>query len=432
MEVANCPIPEVAEALGPFIKPRDEVAAIRRSLQFYIQKQLPGDDSILSPVNLATPKEDDLGQPPAGLTGVRKAYWKALQANQDAQAKYDALKADLENLKRPQPDDATIPEPSSITENYIPLLKQRERQRRLQVIDRAFSALTQTGKNANAPLDEQIKEQFGEQPIPPSTQPSLSRSSDVEAKVLELKKALVATKRRADEHQSRATLQASTNIELSPQAQIAGLQSALQELTLWMENQLTLIASTEEEEESGQQQHSVPPTPSAKHPPASTAGIASLYDSYITTRHRLIHSTNNAASPPDSPAVGPLFPCPSPNANTSSASQPKSPSETLLPHLPALLADKAQETALLTQNAHLRRTLSTEEDQTRRIVQRLAGESHLVPPGASRGEDWALAAREAGAAAEAFMLERLQAGEVSAKGAGEALEGMGKGGIGVR
>lgn len=44
-------------------------------------------------------------------------------------------------------------------------------------------------------------------------------------------------------------------------------------------------------------------------------------------------------------------------------------------------------------------------------MRRLADESHLVHPGASRGRDWTAAAEEAGEGTREFVLERARVGE---------------------
>lgn len=436
MEAKDCPLPEVYSSLSPFIKSREEVSAIRRNLQAYLQKQLPLDDTPLSAVNLTTPLEEDLDEPPPGLIGVRKAYWRALRANQNAQAKYDALKADLDALKRPaQPASAeSQTQTISINESHIPLLRQKEKLRRLKVLEKAYTSLPALPPE---PLEDHLKAHLGEQPTPPSTHPPSaaakgpsSSSPEVEARLLDLKKAILATQRSVQAQESRNALtraaHPSASSKLSASAQIAGLQSALQVLTEWMEEQLTVIADAEAEA-------AVPPTPARERGGVGGKGNAvafeaeeaeKAYERYLAARKRVVAALTSPPGSEDDRAREPLFP---PSTSTTSTSKPlphTPPPPLLLPHIPALTQAKTHTTSTLQQKAHLRSLLSSSEGQTARVLARLAGESHLVPPGASRGRDWGDASREADGEIEEVVGSRVRAGEKFAREAGERMEGI--------
>ena len=298
MATEDCPLPEVAEALSPFIKPRDEVANIRRGLQSYVQSHLRTDGGSLSPINLAIPNASQFDPPPAGLPGVRKGYWKALQAHDTAQAKYDALKLQLGQLKRNKAGPSSKVDsqnPPLVDEGYITLLRQREKHRKLKVVDRALSEITSAGSDVSVSnLDDTVKKKIGELPSPPSTQPSFSQSPEVEAKVMELKKSVVSTKRRVEELRSRAVAHPTNGTsKMMPQGEVAGLQKALQELTSWMETQLTLIANAEAEVHSAER-------PATNGTPArslvSIEDIEALYEQYLEARQRLIQNVNESSA----------------------------------------------------------------------------------------------------------------------------------------
>lgn len=422
MEIDECPLPEVAAALGPFIKPRNEVSAIRRNLQAYLEKQLPGEDETpLSTVNLVIPADETIQDPPSGLTGVRKAYWKALQADQTAQANYDSLKADLEALKRtPPPPDASE---TSTNDTYIPLLRQKENLRRLQVLERAYSSLPAL---PSGPLEDHL----GAQPTPPTTTAPSSTtpktSPEVEAKSLALKKALLKTQRRVQDRETRNAVAAASlppDEELPNGAKIAGLQAALQELTVWMEEMLGMIADAEAENTAPT---SVPPTPGA--PPSGRkvdlAEIEASYDRYIHARRRLTHALSPLADSDetDTDDGAPLFP-PANHSATTRSNKP-SPAELLLPYTPHLPSLKSSEADLLQQKAFLRRQLTASEAETTTVVRRLAGESHLVQPGASRGVEWLEAAIEAEGETGMVVTGRVGFGEEWGRKALETLAGM--------
>lgn len=437
MAIPACPLPEVASSLEPFIRPRQEATTIRQSLQSCLENQLPLEDGTpLSAINLTTPRDSKLEDPPPPLTGVRKAYWKALQANQAAQARYDALKADLDALKRPGPSAADT-SPASVNETYIPLLRQKERVRRLRVLERAYASLPTLPADA---LEDQIKTHVGPQPTPPSSHLPSSSSSDargapdVEARKLALKKAILTAQRRVHDQGSRNAVSRASGpeeAELGSGARIAGLQRALQELTGWMEEMLGVIADAEAEAASAATNgSSQPATPGAEASGFSQGPgkmieldeIETAYERYLYSRRRLIQTLASPPSESGQDHEEPLFP-PSASKGTHKAPS-KSPAELLLPHIASLTSLRSAESALLAQKSHVRSQISAAEDETARLVHRLAGESHLVQPGASHGAEWAEAGREAAEETDKTVVERVTVGEDCSAKATEALDGI--------
>ena len=427
MASEDYPLPEVAEALSPFIKPRDEVTNIRRGLQSYLQNQLKSEGSSLSSINLVNPQVSQLDSPPPGLSGVRKAYWKALQAHTEAQAKDDALKTELDQLKHSKTvsgDKTRTPSIAAANEGYISLLRQREKHRKLKVIERALLNISSVGSEASANnLEDVVKKKIGDLPSPPGTQPSFGRSPEVEAKVLELKKAVVSAKRRVEDQKSHTATHVTNGVsEVPTQAEILGLQKALQELTSWMETQLTVIANSEAEvqnNESSLFEHGTP----AKSP-VPVEEIESLYEHYLEARQRLIETVNESREDEEQEPTSLDIGSSSSKSVDASKAVTKSSGESILPYMSTLVSMKQQEQALMQSNAYIRRQLSVAEEETARLIRRLADESHLVQPGASSGKDWADAAKAAGAAADEFIKQRLVTGEEAADSAKQSLQGI--------
>ena len=420
MATKDCPLPEVAEALGPFVKPRDEVARIRQELQAYLQKQTGILNTPLSSINLTLPSEVQPNPPSAALSGVRRAYLQALRAHATAQEKYDSLKEDLEHLTAPSEDSSLSKEGCSVVnESLVPLLRQREKQRKLKAIEHAFSGVTATGKDTiDIHPDELVRQKAGDLPTPPTAQqPAFSDKPNVEAKVLDLKKALLAKKQKAD--QARAPPpEPNGHSSPGPEAQVAGLQAALNELTVWMEEQLAIIGTGESEGPDA------PPTPSTNghgaSEPVNMDDIEALYEDYIDAREHLIATVNNPPSAPSPPQAHAT-----PNgASKNSTDRRGSPAEALLPYIHRLASMKLQEQSRSQQSSYLRRQVSTAEADNQRLVARLADESHLVEPGSSRGRDWAEAGREAGKATTEGALRRVENGKKAITDAAGLLNGI--------
>ena len=147
MAVPLCPLPSVAQALEPYLKPRHEVTRIRNELHGHLHRHVQQDGAPLTAVSLTSPR-DSLPQSeiPATISGVRRAYLRALQAHAAAQARYDALKADLSALSdTKEPFAASSSAPSAVNESIVPLLRQREKRRRLEVIEQTYTAVVASG-----------------------------------------------------------------------------------------------------------------------------------------------------------------------------------------------------------------------------------------------------------------------------------------------
>ena len=426
MSEEDFPLPEVAETLRPYIKPRIEVDAIRRSLQKELQNQLQKDDVPLSSINLTDPQGPQFDDTPATLTGVRKAYLKALQAHAAAQAKHHALRSELERMKSSNSGSHSTDGGRSLTlvnDNYIPLLRQQQKHRKLKVIDRALSDIGSARGDISTNVDDVVRKKLGDWPSPPSAQPSSTRSPDVEAKLLELKKAVISTKRRVDRNVNQTPLRDSDSLkEVTPQAEIAGLQKALQELTSWMENQLTIIANTESETQAVADN----PVPSgvSEQQRLSTDDIEALYEEYLEARQgliRTVHDSRALHSATSRAAVDLHQEAEVSRGFEHNSTHAKSSAEILLPYIPTLVAAKQEEQTLMQQNTYIRRQIAAAEAETGRLLRRLADESHLVHPGASHGKDWAAAANEIGRATETFVNQRLNVGAASVAFAKQAL-----------
>lgn len=428
MSQESFPLPEVAQALEPFIKPREEVAAVRRSLQRYLQKQLPDDGGRLTSVSLTLPPVTRLETPPSALTGVRKAYWKALQAQAAALANYNALQSEIDQIRQDRigrNHQNGSHDARSANESYIALLRQREKQRRLKVIDHAFSEISLTGGDlTGTALDDVVRKKIGDLPAPPTAQPSFNHSPEVDSKVMELKKAVIAAKRKVESQQQNSRAHSLVGSKsFSPQAEVAGLQKALQELTIWMDSQLTIIASAEAEPQSNLSSPGRSSSPVKAPLPAEA--IEDLYEEYIEARERLVETVNHPPQTSLDQSVTTLdLDERTHRRKASSREATKSLAEVVLPHTPTLVAAKQEEQALVQQAAYLRRHISTAEGETDRLMRRLADESHLVDPGASQAKDWVKAAAESGAATETFVNQRLKAGQESASAAKQALESI--------
>lgn len=412
----NVPLPAVVEALRPFIRSRQEVDQIRQSI-----RAASGVTAVNASTGISLPD-----QQPASLPSVHKAYWKALQAHRQAQAKYQALKTEVEKLSQaPSINKHPNVEPDLLRESYLPLLKQKEKQRKLATLERTFARIQSIGGDAVADsFDNVVRKEIGDVPYPPnaSTFPERELDSYAGPDLTQLKQAILGAKRKCDVHQKLIEdIESSASAVTDPHTELQALQNAHNELTLWMETQLALISDVEPSTESG----TASPTPVLENFGLRPGeDIASLYEQYLDARQKLLETILHPETAEivsfDAPALQ--------RRNSQKENEPRVPSEALLPYITRLVALRQQEQQLHQQSSHVRRQMSAAEDETKDVLARLVDESHLVAPSLNQrnasGQDWLKAAANDASATKSSALEKLAVGQASVKSAKAALAGI--------
>lgn len=438
----GCPLPkEVAEALQPYIKTRQEVEHVRRGLQ----ASFP-----VSTLDTARKSYSETPEP-GGLTGVRKAYLQALQAHRVAQERYDALKTELEQLSRsePTPGGAQGNTTAFLTESYVPLIRQRERRRKLAIVEKTLAKITAAGGDAVVEsFDKVAKREVGELPHPPSTSGYADRELESDYDLTRLKKAILSTKRELEEHEElSAQANGIAEGDINPHADLKALQKTHSELTAWMENQLAMISDVDSTKDGSSSTYSAADNSAGEEAAFSLSDIENLYKQYLDSRQRLLrvvsHQERQDSSPSSSPdtarrrSTSPTTPTTTTTTLDSDPSLP-APSELILPYLSRLTSTKQTSQSLSQQTTHLRRQLTLAETQTQDILTRLADESHLVQPehhhhrrrggggggGAPQGQDWREAAEEAREATVNIVKKRVESGNAFAEQAVQTLESI--------
>nr|OQO26436.1 hypothetical protein B0A51_04959 [Rachicladosporium sp. CCFEE 5018] len=417
-----CPIPAVSKGLEPYIKSRSEVFSIRQNLHSHLESHLHLENATpLCCANVSDPPlSRPLGEPPTSLTGVRKAYHRALVAHQAAQKRYDGLKSELQSLS-PGNAGHIAPQSGSDSTDVLSLLRAREKRRRLLVLSHALDGIEDAGSAlGSVAIDDVVRKRAGEVPIPPSKSQHDAANGhggvDARQRLGELQRAVLSAKG-AVERCQRSELGRGT--ESASGEEPYALQQTRNELIGWIERQLALIGEGQAESEK------VPATPSSTNGndgevAVSIEEIEDLYEGYLEARTSLLQTLQSKPRVFDhGDGSNHTFP------RESNAEVAVTPAEILLPYVTPLLEMKSSEVALSQQQAFLRKELTTATAATDRLLRRHADESHLVHPGASRGKDWALAGADAGKGTKTFVEGRLQAGHAAVMLADERLEAIG-------
>lgn len=467
MTTLPCPLPQVDEALRPYIHARQETLRIRKVLAEHLQSQIQqhveqgAESTAITSLTLACSPpsllpETQANAPPE-LTGLRKRYWEAVQAHQLAKKRRDALHSELDELQQEShnsrsaveprnfppftttaPFPAIVPESSSQdTQNYIALLHQRRRHAKLQILLDALDRIADTQPNPlQRDVRQWVKDKLGDAPVPPldmssgsdgaNSAAAISSSEDAaKDEVLRLKKELLLAKQSLDAERDRRAAAGGSQAGQSIEAQVVALRAARDELIAWIESELAKLAEGDESvlcATPPRQQHDEAAADarddeSAKSDRPVQEQVEALYERYVAARASLVAAADTAAAVAKAASSAPSPP--QQHAPSSSAAEPTQslPPSAVLPFVPALLQSARDERALVQQSTYLRHRIARAQEEARGTMQRLASESHMVAPGAESGLAWARKAVEAAGEMEGVVVGRLAAGEANVEGA---------------
>lgn len=279
-------------------------------------------------------------------------------------------------------------------------------------------------------LKASVKEKLGDPPQPPMA--SLDQS-DADSKVEELtfrlkKELLIARSRLEDAKMAKSTAEAERSMEPPTlQEKVEALRKARDELIAWVEGELAKIPEADGDVSQADISFISDETPSSTEEISDeelASRVENLYHRYTIAREKLIsnvEATMEASIPkatettpePTVPPQGHQRTRTNTGLSRSSNPDPDRLATKLLPYLPLLLSTQTSSTSLQAQTSHLRRQLNLSSTETLKTIQRLAGESYLVPQDATSMNAWAKAAKESGEKTNEFVLEQVGAGEAS-------------------
>ncbi|KAK8168619.1 hypothetical protein IWX90DRAFT_104315 [Phyllosticta citrichinensis] len=453
-----CPLPQVQEALNPYIRPRHETLRIRKVLAEQFQAHFPATDQLLNPLSAPFPPLQSVDHHlPPEYTGLRKAYFGAVQSKQRAQKRCDDLQSELQEFRtlqiiakaqRHNAEGNSSEERHSGAQAYAILIEQRRRQKELQILLNALDAMDDTEPNSlRRDLFAWLDETLGEAPIPPpeiggDLESTSNSGNGVQDEVMPLKKEVLAAKKSLD---AEVALQADARRRLadapSPEVeiQVLALRAARDELIAWIEGELAKLAQLEEQSQLSVDHRT--PTKHMRHESLEGRGkrgsesippqdqVQVLYERYIAARRALVSGVDAATTfskeivlPYSIPSATNL-PISTPSAE---AKENQVPQSDVLPYVHTLLRAARDERALLQQTSYVRSLLSQKREEAQRIIQKLASESHLVPQDAESALAWADASREAAMKSEEEVMQSIEAGAANIEGAKKIVEELDK------
>jgi hypothetical protein len=424
-----CPLPQVEEALLPFIKTRQETLVVRQTLSSLLLEQV-GREVPITQLILGAPTPPDLQSRPTKSDGLYRQYSQALAAHRRAQAQYEEVKSDLDYLREQgaASRENSARDSDGGPRDYVKLLWQRRQHGKVQIVQTALSRLLEVeAQPAEVDVKSFVREKLGPPPDPPTMDVDQEQTeSKVESLVFRFKKELIAAKSRVEDANAEKT-KAEERVASLPKvplrAQLLALDRTREELVAWMESELGKISEDSEQSvlETGPHTHG-----EGYSKDQVDSQVQELYGRYVAARQSLL---NNVQAVVHESQVSP--PKVSHSRRSSVQPLPKNdPAEKalssadLLPFLPALLQSSRDEAALLQQTTFLRRQLNLASSETKKTVQRLAGESHLVGPDASDTDAWEAAAEESAKKTEAFVKEHVNTGTEALQSGRDALASL--------
>lgn len=433
-------IPAFAVPLSPYIKTRQEALLIRQALTLYLRSHITftsddngngngNDDNNnvssnsllrhdLSHLSLCAPHDAviDVKRIPPELTGLRKEYLDALQANLTAKRNYQSLSSQNATAARIRFGyrGGNFPPSSSSSgtvsaaddanarlETYLALIRDRRRQAKLQVFrhylqqlrDRDAARLeyfeSRENRNEHASLPIEFDRDGDGVQNAPGTE---TEDGGVEGLVYKLEKAVLRAKSHLDREKRlfeelRGKQKSNVGQELPSATKVKALQRTRDELVQWVEEKLITVSGSDE----GGPLREIP----AEEVEESThileerkEQIRSQYASYVEARRNLLDAISGACQPVAPVSTMPQSQSHSRNAknndkdDTLSEQTTSSPLDSLniLSFTTKTLhpLSKSQK-ALALQKSYLSALLAKEKSTAIRTLNRLSDESHLLP-----------------------------------------------------
>ncbi|KAF0332368.1 hypothetical protein GQ607_000384 [Colletotrichum asianum] len=441
------PVPKAIEkvqaSLQPYIKPREQVAYIRRALALHLQAcGQPG--PIASPLSLIdasctiTPTKE--------ARGLQREYLRALDANIKARNDYENTRNDTATAP---PSRSKIVDPRDHLENHIALVKLRQKQQRLQTVQKYLDLLVRQPAASSDFLDLEVV--FRDSPPLPDvptavvnsfTVTNTSATTDLSGLAGHLEKVVLRAKLllQREEQLLQDVRQRTGELagQVSDGAKAHALDTTRAELINWIETELSK-ASGEGEDDSCSQRNGQPADKT--NIDEKLVEIRDKYTRYAAARKSLLHMVSDETQPilrPGGEVAG---------ASQSEEVPPAPTTHLLIPCLEKLLALSREQKGMITHKSHVNNVLLKQAKETRQALDHLAEESQLLPehpmpkprPRSGFADDfasavsekqamservkpWVFAADSAKIATLEAVAEKIEEGQVALEGSMSALQ----------
>lgn len=392
------PLPQVSEALAPYIKTRQEALRIRRILTLYLTSQIKSaDGEVMNNIILSAPGSAvQMPKVPIELSGLHKVYLRALQANIMARNEYKELTRDSLDAK----SDAKrhfgpkysggVEDRAERLSTYLSLLQERRKYEKLSILQDYLEMLSKKDvAKADYLSIDRIQQELPPMPEAPLlASGSASSDNDTELLIHRLERTVVRAKHTLDTEKgliaklkdglkTEATNCESPDTGSGPRSRIAALCRTRDELIKWMEERLAGSGQVNEDASFKDSDRKLEGEDGSIE--QRKAAIAAKYEQYLEARESMIAAASEAISnqgqgegPKEDRIVDPQI--------ESDRKHNAQQAARILPYLTEYLIPSARsQKAFMQQESHMTKSLSTQQKLTSQLLDRLANESHLLP-----------------------------------------------------
>jgi hypothetical protein len=387
-------IPPFAKSLAPYIKTRPDALRIRQQLTAYLRSQTGLKEDELDHANghaqshlaFCVPQDAgvDVNRIPPEITGLKRQYLEALQANVAARKRYQAAseKATSARLRDNCKGEAPAADSDSEFQAYLRLLRGRQRHAKLQVFQHYLEEL----KSRDVAGPEHFENQTApSQPLAPPEQVDErpSEGEDVDGLVHKLEKVVIRAKSQLDKEkklfEETKARHESDGIhgDIPSPVKAKALQRTRDELVQWIEEKLVDMGGSD-----GDQTQESPPDELenlAELLQERKVQIATQYAAYVDARKRVLDAASKACQPVGAASAKPQPPVTHHARTTPEQEPPLYPLDALVFASENLLPLSKTQNALALQKSYLSGMLGKEKTTALRMLNRLSDESHLLP-----------------------------------------------------
>ncbi|KAI9745255.1 MAG: hypothetical protein M1818_001534 [Claussenomyces sp. TS43310] len=381
---------QVQESLEPYIKSRQELRDIRRSLAAHAYSQLEGQSAArrCSPLALQD-SSVDFKSTPDTMEGPWKEYLKCLKDNDEARREYNALRrqhrashdvSEAQSVARLGAAPTASVEDLAHLRAHDLLVKQRQRLERLRILQNYIDGLTQRAVKVKS---HEASTSSHDMPRLPAevvagidTDSQETANAKVEGLVLDLKKEILKAKANLtnERHILSRAQAARVSREDADADQLSGkrrklhaLSKTRDELISWVEGELGIAGEEDPAQDADEERFS---------PERDTEDELELvkekYAQYLAARKSFLLAVAEQGNPH-------VVPYEHNEENNLSHDHKRSTTPLTLPFLEEIHKITCDQKSLIQQRAHLTTSLAKQYNLATQTFDRLADESHMLP-----------------------------------------------------
>ncbi|KAI1143411.1 hypothetical protein F5Y05DRAFT_152089 [Hypoxylon sp. FL0543] len=433
------------------IRPREEVAAVRRHLAQDLARSL-GTDQLSSPLSLVD--LDNTVTPSEALQGSYREYIEAVQRNVEIRAEFAKLQEEHDPATASLSSPPEEGQQARLLELQLEVNALELEHERLSVVDKYLEELQQQPAAAADFLDSEImfKDCAPLPELPKELMEGFTEDRDAPNREIQellsrLQKAVLRNKLLAQrEKQNFEKLKAQNPADpgnLSPEVQLHALNAVKDSLINWIETMLAKAGGDEDDPSSESPTKRRQGGQEKFDRDAHMADIQREYQHHVDLRKEIITSLAQLEQlklEPERKQEQERKP------EEAKPSSPDAEAFLLTPYLEKLQAISRQQKGLVQEKSHINTVLAKQQQDLNKILSHLVEESHLLPKypvnksdkpqpsfgdatkGISRSnvtsqvEPWISAAHSAQIATLEAVFEKVEEGQVAAEDAMQALD----------